>query len=90
MRTPNRLRKFSISLSLVILAFGFLALGFVSLLSTRTGLASSLFSVEHAYSLIGSTFSVLVGATFLFAAIVFMGVRPESGRLIARMNANLI
>ena len=78
MKTPNRLQTLSIRLSLVILSLGFSALGFVSFIKTQPGYSSSIFSVEHAYSLIGSTFSVLVGATFLVAAITFRGVRTGS------------
>jgi hypothetical protein len=78
MKTQNRLRRLSISLSLVILALGFSALGFVSFINTQPGQTSSIFSVEHTYSLIGSTFSVLVGTTFLVAAITFRGVRHGS------------
>jgi hypothetical protein len=90
MKTQSRLRKLSISLSLVILALGFSALGFVSFISTQPGQTSSIFSVEHTYSLIGSTFSVLVGTTFLVAAITFKGMRHGSLRLIARIDANPI
>jgi hypothetical protein len=73
MKTPNQLRALSIRVSLVILALGFSALGFVSFVNTQPDYTSSIFSVEHAYSLIGSTFSVLVGATFLVSAITFRG-----------------
>jgi len=90
MKTPNRLRTLSISLSLVILALGFSALGFVSFIKTEPGYTSSIFSVEHTYSLIGSTFSLLVGATFLVAAITFRGVRTGRERLVARIDASLI
>jgi hypothetical protein len=90
MRTPNRLRTFSINLSLVILALGFSALGFVSFISTRPSYAGNIFSVEHAYSVIGSTFSVLVGATFFVAAIAFRGIKPGPERLAGRIDANLI
>jgi len=75
---PDRLRTLSISLSPVILALGFSPLGFVPFINTQPGYTSGIFSVEHAYSLIGSTFSVLVGATFFFAATTFRGVRTGS------------
>ena len=90
MKTPNQLRTLSISVSLVILALGFSALGFLSFINTQPGYTSGIFSVEHAYSLIGSTFSVLVGATFLVAAITFRGARTGSEMLVARIDANLI
>jgi hypothetical protein len=84
MKTPNQLRTLSISVSLVILA-----LGFLSFVKTQPAYTSSIFPVEHAYSLIGSTFSVLVGATFLVAAITFRGARTGSEMLVARIDANL-
>ena len=95
MKTPSRLRTLSISLSLVILALGFLALGFISFIAKPPGYTSSIFSAENVYSFIGSTFSILVGATFLVAAITFRGVRPKSERfvaerLVAQIDANLI
>jgi hypothetical protein len=90
MKAPNRLRKISISLSLVILALGFSALGFVSFIGQQPDYTGSIFSVEHVYSLIGSSFSVLVGATFLVAAITFKGVNPISERLSASIDAKLI
>jgi hypothetical protein len=90
MKTPNQLRTLRISLSLVILALGFSALGCVSFIYPQPGYSSSIFSVEHAYSLVGSLFSVLVGSTFLVAAIAFRGVRSGSEGLIARIDANLV
>jgi ABC-type Fe3+ transport system permease subunit len=84
MKTQNRLRRLSISLSLVILALGFSALGFVSLIHTQPGQTSSIFSVEHTYSVIGSTFSVLVGTAFLVAAITFRGARHGSLKSLSR------
>jgi hypothetical protein len=90
MKTQNRLRTLSTNLSLVILALGFSALGFVSFINTQPGHTSSIFSVEHTYSLIGSAFSVLVGTTFLVAAITFRGVRPGSLKGLSRIDANLI
>jgi membrane associated rhomboid family serine protease len=90
MKAPNRLRTLSINLSLVILALGFSALGFLSVINNQPSLSTSIFSVEHTYSLIGSVFSVLVGATFLVAAIAFRGMRTGSERLAARMDAHPI
>jgi hypothetical protein len=90
MKTSSRLRTLSINLSLVILALGFSALGFVSVISKQPNLPTGIFSVEHTYSLIGSVFSVLVGATFLVAAIAFRGVRTGSAGLARRIDAHLI
>ncbi|MBV8376536.1 MAG: hypothetical protein JO279_05975 [Verrucomicrobia bacterium] len=90
MKTSDQLRTIQISLSLVTLALGFSALGFSSLMNIQAGQATSIFSAEHAYSLIGSVFSFLVGSTFLVAALTFKGVKTESERLIGRMDANLL
>ncbi|MBV8141366.1 MAG: hypothetical protein JO279_07445 [Verrucomicrobia bacterium] len=87
MKTPNQLR---ISLSLVILALGFSALGCFSIFNTQSPDGGSIFSVEHSYSLIGSIFSVLVGSTFLVAAITFRGIRTGAERLIAPIDATPI
>jgi hypothetical protein len=82
MKALNRLRTLSINLSLVILALGFSALGFFPVMTKLPSLSAGILSVEHTYSLIGSIFSVLVGATFLAAAIAFRGIRTGSeGRL---------
>jgi hypothetical protein len=85
MKTPSQLRKISVSLSLVILALGFAALGFVPFINAQPGYSSGIFSVEHVYSLIGSVLSVLVGATFLVAVATFRGVKIGSEKLIARI-----
>jgi hypothetical protein len=89
MKTRTQLRTSSISLSLVILALGFWALGFAPFLHQQPE-SSSIFSVEQTYSLVGSTFSVLVGAVFLVGAFAFRGMRTGPEALVARINANLI
>jgi hypothetical protein len=89
MKTPSQIRKLSVSLSLVILALGFAALGLVPFLNTQSGCSSGIFSVERVYSLIGSTLSVLVGATFLVAVTTLRGVKAGSEKLLARIDANL-
>ena len=87
MKAPNRLQRLSISLCLVILALGFASLGFVSLINKQSD-CTGILSAEHAYSLIGSTFSLLVSATFLVAAIAFKGfgtfATPKARNLSAR------
>jgi hypothetical protein len=85
MQTPNRLQTLRISLSLVVLALGFSALGVVSFLNTQSGFTSDVFLVEHAYSIIGSIFSILVGSTFLVAAVTFGRVRTGTYRLVGAM-----
>jgi hypothetical protein len=72
MKAPNRLQTLSINLCLLILAKGFASLGFVSLINKQSD-CTGILSAEHTYSLIGSTFSLLVGGTFLVAAIAFKG-----------------
>jgi hypothetical protein len=81
MKALNQLRTFSTALSLIILALGFSALGFVSLVN-QSGYAGSVFSAENAYSLIGSVFSFLVAATFLVAAVSFTRVKSRSESLL--------
>jgi hypothetical protein len=54
MKTSNRVRTLSINLSLDILALGFSALGLVSVISKQPSLSTSIFSVEHTYSLVGT------------------------------------
>ena len=92
MKTPNRLRTLSISLSLIILALGFSALGLVSYLNKPSSLTGGFFSVENTYAFVGSGFSVLVGTIFLVAAIsiTFKGVRPGSERFVSAINATLV
>jgi hypothetical protein len=90
MKAPNQLRIFSINLSLVVLALGFSALGFFSVINKLPSLSTGILSVEHAYSLIGSIFSVLVGAIFLAAAIAFRGMRSGYEGLAARIDSHLI
>jgi hypothetical protein len=87
MKALNQLRPLSASFSLVILALGFSALGFISFIHTQPVTAESVFSAEHAYSFIGSTFSILVGVTFLVAAVSFKAIRPGSQRFVARITA---
>ena len=90
MKTPNQLRALATRLSLVILALGFSALGFISFISKQPGYTSGIFSAENAYSFIGGSFSILVGVIFLFAAISFTVVRSRSERLVAQIDATLI
>jgi uncharacterized membrane protein YdcZ (DUF606 family) len=90
MKTPNQLRALATSLSLVMLALGFSALGFISFISKQPSYTSGILSAENAYSFIGGSFSILVGAVFLFAAISFTVVRSRSERLVAQIDATLI
>jgi hypothetical protein len=81
MKMLNRLRTLSTTLSLIILALGFSAIGFVPFIN-KTGSAIGAFSAENAYSVIGSGFSVLVGLTFLVAAVSFRRLSSGSENLI--------
>ena len=90
MKTSTRLQRLSINLSLVILALGFSTLGFVSFINHQSDHTGSIFSVEHTYSLIGGIFSVLVGVTFLMAAVTFKGLVTGSERFVAQIDAPLI
>jgi hypothetical protein len=85
MKMLNQLRTLSTSLSLIILALGFSAFGFVPLIN-KSGSTISVFSAENAYSLIGSSFSILVGAIFLVAAVSFRRVRSGSESLIQQID----
>jgi uncharacterized membrane protein YdcZ (DUF606 family) len=90
MKTPNQLRALATSLSLVILALGFSALGFISFISKQPSYTSGILSTENAYSFIGGSFSILVGVVFLFAAISFTVVRSRSERLLTQIDVTLI
>jgi hypothetical protein len=89
MKAQNYFHSLATSLSLIILALGFSSLGFISFLNNQPIHTGSIFSAENAYSLVGSSFSVLVGTTFLVAAIVFTAVRFKSERLMVQVNVGL-
>ena len=79
MERKYHIERLSTRLALLILAVGFASLGFLSFLkrpleATATGLIS-----ETTYSIIGSTVGVLVGVTFLTAALVFAGPLRRRG-----------
>lgn len=90
MKAPNHLRTLVTSLSLIILALGFSSLGIVSFLNNQPNHTNSIFCAENAYSLLGGSFSVLVGTTFFVAAIVFTAIRFKSERLVAQIDVGLI
>jgi hypothetical protein len=90
MKTPNQLRTLATSLSLVILALGFFALGLISFINKQPNYTSGIFSAENAYSFLGGSFSILVGATFLFAALSFTLVRSRSERFVDQIDAPLL
>jgi hypothetical protein len=88
MKILNQLRALSTSLSLMILALGFSVLGFVSLINKSDSTISA-FPAENAYTLIGSGFSILVGATFLVAAVSFRRGRSGSEGFIQQIDIML-
>jgi hypothetical protein len=90
MKTSNQLRTLATNLSLIILALGFSAFGFIPLINKQPIYASNIVSAENAYSFIGSSFSILVGATFLVAVISLSVVRARSERLVAQLDPSLL
>ena len=70
MNILQQMKTFSIGLGLLVLAIGFSSLGILSFLNKRPENATGFFS-EATYSIIGSSISILVGATFLAAAVLF-------------------
>jgi hypothetical protein len=67
-------KEFFTGLVLVLLAAGFTSLGFLSFVKRQPESAINDFFSEATYSLIGGSISILVGGTFLAAAILFAGI----------------
>jgi hypothetical protein len=65
------MKQFSIGLVLVLLAAGFISLGFLSFVRRQPESAINDLCSEATYSIIGGSMSILVGGTFLAAAILF-------------------
>ena len=61
-------------LALVLLAAGFTSLGFLSFVKRQPESAINDFFSEATFSIIGGSISILVGGTFLAAAILFAGM----------------
>jgi hypothetical protein len=70
----RQLKQFFTGLVLVLLAAGFTSLGFLSFAKRQTGSTIHEFFSEGNYSMIGGSISILVGGTFLAAAILFAGM----------------
>jgi hypothetical protein len=70
----RQLKQFFTGLVLVLLAAGFTSLGFLSFAKRQPGSAIHDFFSEANYSMIGGSLSILVGGTFLAAAILFAGM----------------
>jgi formate-dependent nitrite reductase membrane component NrfD len=73
MKIRKPLEKWSTALGLVVLAVGFISLGFLSFINSYPENAATGFFSETTYSIVGSSIGVLVGGTFLVAAILFAG-----------------
>jgi hypothetical protein len=83
MNIPGKFKRFSTGIGLLILAVGFSSLGFLSFINRHPeGAATGLFS-EATYSIIGSSISILMGATFLIAAVLFAGTLLRGKRSFA-------
>jgi hypothetical protein len=67
----KRLRKTSTSVSIAILALGFCALGLLSLINRHQPCGADRLSLEMAFSVIGSTASILLGGIFLVAGSLY-------------------
>lgn len=79
----ERFKRFSTGVGLLVLAVGFSALGFLSLINRHPEDAATGFFSEATYSIIGSSISILVGATFLVAAILFAATLLREKRPLA-------
>jgi hypothetical protein len=73
MNIPERIKRFSTGAGLLALAIGFSSLGFLSFINRRPEDAATGFFSETTYSMIGGFISILVGATFLTASLIFAG-----------------
>jgi len=67
----KRLRKTSTCVSIAILALGFASLGLLSLINKYQACGANGLSLEAAYSIIGSTTSILLGGIFLVAGSLY-------------------
>ena len=83
MNSFERFKRFSTGAGLLVLAVGFSSLGFLSLINRHPEDAATGFFSEATYSIIGSSSSILVGATFLVAAILFAGTLLREKRPFA-------
>jgi branched-subunit amino acid permease len=77
MNMPRRFEKLASGIALAILAVGFVCLGVLSLVMSHLEGAANRTLSEATYSIVGSTTSILLGATFFVAAVVFTRTRPR-------------
>jgi uncharacterized membrane protein len=72
MKTQKHLQIIWTSISLVILTLGFSFLGLVAFISGDRELVFIATASEKSYAIVGSSISVLVGATFLVTVAVYL------------------
>jgi hypothetical protein len=70
-------RRLSTAISLAILAVGFAGLGVLSLLMSYLEIEANRAVSETAYSVVGSATSILLGAIFFFALVLFTRTQPR-------------
>ena len=85
MKISKNLNKISTSGSLVILALGFAALGFLSLTSKYHAGEINSMSSDNALSMIGSTISIVLGVTFLVITCLYWS---RYARILRSLDSN--
>jgi len=73
MKIPAHLEKLVTGIGLLVLAAGFTSLGFLSFINMHPEDAGTGLFSEATFSVVGSSISLLIGATFLVAAVLFAG-----------------
>jgi hypothetical protein len=77
MKTQRSLQRISTGISLLVLALGFSSLGILSFIGTYQDSAVYGFSFPDTYSLLGSTISMIAGATSLLGAFLYWTARSR-------------
>jgi branched-subunit amino acid permease len=77
MNIPRRFEKLASGLALAILAVGFVCLGVMSLVMSHLESTANRTLSETTYSMVGGTTSILLGATFFAAAVLYTRTRPR-------------
>jgi len=85
MKISKNLNKISTSGSLVILALGFTALGFLSFTSKYHAGEINSISSDNALSMIGSTISIVLGVTFLVITCLYWS---RYARILRSLDSN--
>ena len=84
MKMPRHLDKLSTGAGLLVLAVGFVSLGFLSFMNRHSNDAANGLFVEETYSIVGSLISILVGAIFLTIAVLFTATLRRRNRSLGR------